>query len=116
MTITDAFGILRGDQQAATQYLRTRTENDLTALFAPKVQEAIDKVELTKYWNPLTSAYNQASTFTGGKPVNTDLNQYVTDQAINGLFLLVADEEKKIRENPAARTSDLLRRVFGSVD
>lgn len=116
MTVNDAFGILNGGQNAATTYLRGRTENDLRVLFQPEVEKAIEKVELTKYWNPLASAYNTASTFTGGQPVNPDLTAYVTSQAMDGLFLLIAEEEAEIRENPAARASDLLKRVFGSVD
>lgn len=117
MTIEDAFGLLRADNtHAATAYLRSRTESELTLLFKPSVQDAIEKVELTKYWNPLSSAYNTATTFTGGQQVNPDLTAYVTDQALDGLFLLVAEEEEKIRENPQARVSDILKRVFGSAE
>jgi hypothetical protein len=117
MTIEDAFGLLRSESHnAATAYLRSRTESELLLLFKPSVEDAIEKVELTKYWNPLSSAYNTATTFTGGEQVNPDLPAYVTDQAMDGLFLLVEEEEKKIRENPGARVSDLLKKVFGSVD
>lgn len=117
MTIEDAFGLLRSDKNdAATVYLRSRTEAELTSLFRPSVEDAIEKVELTKYWNPLSSAYNTATTFTGGQQVNPDLTAYVTDHAMDGLFLLVAEEEEKIRENPTARVNDILKRVFGSVD
>lgn len=116
MSIHDAFGILNGGENAATTYLRGRTESELYALFQPEVEKAIDKVELTKYWNPLASAYNTASSFTGGQPINPDLKGYVTDQAMDGLFLLIAEEEAEIRENPAARATDLLKRVFGSID
>lgn len=114
MTINDAFAILGGNNDAATLYLRSRTENELAGLFKPKVDDAIAKVELTKYWNPLASAYNTASTFTGGQAINPDLTQYVTEKTMEGLFTRIADEEEKIRENPSARVSDLLRRVFGT--
>lgn len=115
MTVEDAFGLLRSnDKQAATAYLRSRTEAELVRKFRPKVDDAVSRVELTKYWNPLTSAYNTATTFTGGQSVNTDLTEYITARASDGLFLLVAEEEAKIRENPSARVNDILRRVFGS--
>ncbi len=69
---------------------------------------------LTNYWTPLANAYNGAAIFTGGKAVDPDLNAYVTTKAIGGLFTLLADEERKIRENPLARTTELLKRVFGN--
>jgi hypothetical protein len=114
MTIEDAFGLLKGGENAATTYLRNKTEASLLQAFQPKVQDAVDKVELTKYWNPLASAYNTATTFTGGQAVNPDLTRYVTDHAMDGLFLLIAKEEASIRQDPAARVSDLLKKVFGS--
>lgn len=113
MTIEDAFGILNGDEHAATDYLRRKTSDELAAAFRPEVGEAIDQVELTKYWNPLARAYNTATRFTGGESVDPDLTQYVTDRAMDGLFLLIAEEEEKIREDPAARVTELLRKVFG---
>ncbi len=116
MSINDAFGILKGENTAATAYLRGRTEAELTQLFAPSVKDAIESVELTRYWQPLASAYNTASTFTGGQQVNPDLQGYVTERTMDGLFTLIAQEETKIRENPAARVSDLLRKVFGAQD
>ncbi len=116
MSIEDAFGLLKGGENAATNYLRNKTEVSLLQAFQPKVQEAVDKVELTKYWNPLASAYNTASTFTGGQAVNPDLTKYVTDHAMDGLFLLITKEEASIRKDPAARVSDLLKKVFGSAE
>ncbi|MEM9051285.1 MAG: DUF4197 domain-containing protein [Bacteroidota bacterium] len=116
MSIQDAFSILKGEDDAATSYLRKTTESNLRAAFQPEVDKAINEVELTKYWEPLTSAYNTTTTFTGGDKVNTDLEAYVSEKAMDGLFLLISEEEKKIRENPAARVSDLLKKVFGSVD
>jgi hypothetical protein len=114
MTINDAFAILKGEDDAATEYLRRSTETSLRTAFEPEVNKAINEVELTKYWQPLTSAYNSASVFTGGEKVNTDLEAYVTDKALDGLFLLISEEEEKIRENPAARVTELLERVFAS--
>lgn len=114
MSINDAFAILKGEDNAATNYLRGSTETSLRAAFQPEVSKAINEVELTKYWQPLTSAYNSASVFTGGEKVNTDLEAYVTDKAMDGLFLLISEEEEKIRENPAARVTELLEKVFSA--
>ncbi len=116
MTIEDAFAILNGEENAASNFLMNRTRAQLQTAFAPKVQSAIEKVELTKYWEPLISKYNLTTEFTGGEPINEDLEGYITDRAIEGLFVHIRSEEKKIRENPAARASELLKRVFGSVD
>ncbi|MDP4954124.1 MAG: DUF4197 domain-containing protein, partial [Flavobacteriales bacterium] len=116
MSIEDAFAILQGGETAASDFLMQKTRTQLETAFAPKVQEAIEKVELTKYWEPLISKYNIATQFTGGEPVNEDLEAYVTDRAIDGLFVHIKQEEQKIRSNPAARVTELLKRVFGSVD
>ena len=115
MTIADGFAILKGEKNAATNYLRKNTETQLVEKFSPEVNAAIEKVELTKYWGVLTTAYNTANAFTGGNDINTDLDAYVTDKAMDGLFTMVAKEEEKIRENPAARVTDLLKKVFGSI-
>ena len=115
MSIQDAFGILNGGEGAATEYLKGKTTNELITAFRPKVDAAIAKVKLTDYWNPLAEKYNTAMTFTGGDKVNTDLGDYVTRRAITGLFTMVEKEENKIRENPAARVSDILQKVFGSI-
>lgn len=114
MTIEDGFNILRGDSTAATSFLKRTTTTELTQKFRPIVQKAIDQVNLTSYWEPLTQAYNTSTLLTGAEPVNTDLTAYVTEKALSGLFYYVADEEKKIRKDPAARVTDILKRVFGS--
>lgn len=114
MSINDAFAILKGGEHAATNYLRQTTGEELRGLFEPKVSDAIDKVELTKYYSPLASAYNTATMVSGGEKINPDLTAYVTEKSVDGLFVLIAEEEKKIRENPAERVTDLLRKVFGS--
>ncbi len=111
MTIQDGFKILKGPDDAATQYLRQKTTAPLTAKFRPVVHQALQKVNVTKYWNPIITRYNQVPLVTR---VNPDLDAYVTEKGLDGLFYLIAKEEKKIRENPAARVTELLRRVFGS--
>jgi hypothetical protein len=115
MTLADGFNILNGGDGAATTYLKNQTTAQLTAAFRPKVEAAIAKVKLTDYWNPIITKYNSAMTVTGGEKLNPDLNAYVTDKAINGLFLMVAQEENKIRKDPMARVTDLLQKVFGSI-
>lgn len=114
MTVADGFAILKGDEHAATDFLKERTTQELTGKFRPIVERATQEVALTSYWQPLTSAYNTATLFTGGQTVDPDLDAYVTQRAIDGLFVLVAEQEQRIREDPLARTTDLLRRVFGA--
>ena len=115
ITIEEAIKILNGGDGAATDFLRKNTEAELEAAFAPKVEESIKEVKLTEYWNPVMTKYNQAVKFTGGEEVNTDLNKYVTEKAMDGLFHMVKQEENKIRKDPAARVTDLLTKVFGSI-
>lgn len=110
MTITDAIGILRGGNNAATNYFKTKTTVDLTAAFSPVVNKALQQTNATKYWNDVFTVYNQFSK----NKIDTDLGSYVTGKAIDGIFYEVAIEEQKIRENPAARVTDLLKKVFGS--
>ena len=115
MSVNDGFAILKGGDGAATTFLKKQTTAELTAAFSPKVKEAIAQVKLTEVWNPIMSKYNTAMTFTGGQKVNPDLNAYVTQKAIDGLFKLVELEENKIRKDPAARVNDILQKVFGSI-
>ena len=116
MTVEDGFAILNGGNGAATEYLKNQTRPKLKEAFMPKVEEAISNVKLTEHWNPLITKYNTAMTLTGGEKLNPDLNEYVTDKAIDGLFLMVKKEEDKIRLDPMARVTDLLNRVFGSLN
>ena len=116
MSISDGFAILNGGDGAATKFLKDNTTSQLIAAFAPKVQASIEKVKLTDYWNPVMTKYNRAMTLTGGEKVDTDLNKYVTERAISGLFLMVEKEENKILKDPAARVTDLLSKVFGSLN
>ncbi len=111
MTIDDAFGILKGQPDAATQYLKKTTTAQLKEKFKPVVQKSLDKVSATQYYGDLVGTYNKIPLV---QKVNPDLNEYATDLAIQGLFIMIAKEEKNIRQDPLARTSDLLKRVFGS--
>ncbi len=115
MTINDAMGILKGADNAATEYLKRTTSAALTAEFTPVVKNAVETVEVTKYWNPIASAYNKTTWLTGEKAVNPDLDKYITQKALDGMFKLIAIEEKKIRKDPVARVTDILKKVFGSV-
>lgn len=110
MSIGDGFAILKGNDTAATHYLREKTFSPLKEKFKPVVNDAISQVKVTSYWAPLVTIYNKIP---GVKKQNPDLNDYVCNKAINGLMLLIADEETKIRKDPAARVSDLLKKVFG---
>lgn len=113
MTVTDAMGILKGGDTAATHYLREKTYGSLITAFKPTVKEAITKVEVTKYWNPLVTTYNKIPFV---EKQNPDLDSYVTDLAAKGLFKLVRDEEAKIRKDPLQRATDILKKVFGYAD
>jgi hypothetical protein len=111
MTIQDAFAILRGEENAATQYLQRTTSAQLKSAFMPVIQSTLEKTNATRYYADLVSTYNKIPLV---EKVNPDLDDYATDKAIEGLFVMIAAEEKNIRENPAARVTDLLKRVFGS--
>lgn len=115
MTVQDGFAILNGGNGAATKFLRDATTSQLVEAFRPKVENAIAQVKLTEYWEPIVGKYNAAMTFTGGDKVNEDLSAFVTDRAITGLFFMVENEEDKIRQDPAARVTDILVKVFGSL-
>ena len=110
MTIQDAFGILRGGDFAATNYLKQKTTPELTAAFSPVISKSLDKTDATKYWKDVFSVYNRFSK----SPVNTDLNAYVTQKALDGLFYNIGLEEQKIRKDPAARITDILKKVFAN--
>lgn len=110
MTITDGVNILKGNNDAATQYLKNNSSTQLNAAFLPVVKNSLQKVQVTKYWTPLVKSYNRLPFV---KRMNPDLNAYVTQKAIEGLFKLIADEELKIRTNPSARINDILKKVFG---
>jgi len=126
MTIQDAFGILKGDKNAATQYLKDKSYSKLRDLFLPKVKTSLDKkllanISTNESWDMLTGSYNKvAGSFAGKianlKTVNTPLDEYVTNKALDALFLKVAEEELQIRKDPMKRVSSILRKVFSQQD
>ncbi|MCL9806268.1 DUF4197 domain-containing protein [Flavobacterium amniphilum] len=113
ITITDAKNILLGNQDAATNYLQTSTRNPLYAKFNPVVQQSIGKVGADVIWNNIIKKYNNLPLVT---KVNPDINDYVTNKALDGVFKMIAVEEKNIRTNLNSRTSDLLKKVFALQD
>ena len=123
MNIADGYSILNGVDTAATHYLRENTFGELTQLFAPVMQSSLDKdivagVSAQETWNTLTQNYNTVANsplgqLAGLTPVNTDLGEWVTTRALDGLFVKVADEEIAIRNDINHRVTELLRRVFG---
>lgn len=126
MSISDAVGILFGNQNAATEYLRQNTYTQLKSAFAPKVKNSLSKplvanVSTNETWNLLNSGYNSAAksalgSLAGLKTVNVNLEEYVTEKALDALFTKVAEEEKAIRTDPVARINDILKIVFGQLD
>jgi len=110
MTIQDAWGILKGEPNAATNYLKKTTSSQLTAKFKPVMQSALSKNNATKYYSDLVNTYNKVPFV---DKVNPNLDDYATSLALKGLFTLVEKEEGNIRKNPTARATDLLKKVFG---
>ena len=110
MSITDGLKILRGGDFAATDYLKSNTTKVLTEKFRPVIDASLTKVDATKYWKDVFTAYNKFSS----TPVNTDLNDYVTEKALSGLFYNIGLQEQKIRKDPAAQVTDILKKVFSS--
>lgn len=109
MSITDGVKILRGGDFAATDYLKGETTLELTEKFRPVIEASLIKVDATKYWKDLFTNYNRFSK----DQVNTDLTAYVTERALSGLFYKISLEEQKIRKDPAAQVTDILKKVFG---
>ncbi|MBI9052877.1 MAG: DUF4197 domain-containing protein [Bacteroidales bacterium] len=110
MTLNDALGILKGEDDAATRYLENHTRDQLVEKFKPIIKTSLNKVGATKHWKTVFSSYNKIPFI---KKVNPNLDDYVTDLAIDGLFIQIAKEEVEIRKNPVARVTDLLKKVFG---
>jgi hypothetical protein len=126
MTITDALGILKGENNAATQYLRRTTYDGLFNLYRPKIEESLNKklvgnISTSQSWNTLTGKWNEVANsvigrVAGFKTVDVKLDDYLTHKGLDGLFLKIEEEEKLIRQDPVARVTDLLKRVFGTLD
>ena len=126
MTVRDAFDILRGENNAATQYLRQTTYDELFNLYSPRIRASVEKdlvggISTQDSWDALTGQWNKfagslAGRLAGVHPVETNLGNYLTDRALNGMFVKVAAEELKIREDVSARVTPILRKVFGSLD
>lgn len=109
MSIRDAFGILNGGDSAATKYLYEKTITSLTTAFKPVVARSLTKVEAAKYWNSVFTSYNKVPFV---RKIDPNLTTYVTDRALSGIFYQIALEEQKIRKDPLARTTDILKKVF----
>ncbi len=109
MTVTDGINILKGGDFAATEYLKKMTTAELNINMRPVIETSLSKVNATQHWNAVFTNYNKFS----GKQVDTDLAAYVTSKALDGLFYAISLEEQKIRKDPAAQVSDLLKKVFG---
>lgn len=126
MSIKDAFNILNGPDNAATQYLKSTTYTELYNLFKPKIQASTEKklignISTKDSWNALTTKWNTLANSVAGKianlkPVNTNLDDYLTNKALSGMFIKVEGEELKIRKDVNARVTTSLKRVFGSLD
>ncbi|WP_430810962.1 MULTISPECIES: DUF4197 domain-containing protein [unclassified Carboxylicivirga] len=124
MSISDAFTLLKGEPSAATDYLKENTYDALFELYQPKIEAALDKeiaagISPNASWESMTNKWNRIADNPLGKmaglnAVKVDLDTYLTQEALNGLFVKIAQEEAAIRENPQARVNALLKRVFGS--
>ena len=111
ISISDAIGLVKNGDTSATHFFRVKTTEKLVAAFQPVIKASLDKLEATKYYGDIVNTYNNFPTTL--KKLNPDLNAFVTNRATEALFDLVAKEELNIRQNLAARTTDLLRKVFG---
>ena len=111
ITISDGINILKGNDTAATNYLRTKTQTELAASFSPIIKTSLDKVEATKNWEKIITVYNKIPLV--NKKINPDLTAYVAEKSMSGLYTEIASQEKEIRSNPMARTTAILKSVFG---
>jgi Protein of unknown function (DUF4197) len=111
MTLKDALNIVKGPKDAATNYFKEKTKEKLITAFTPSVKSSLDKVDATKHYSDIMNSYNSLPTTF--KKVNPDLTSFVVGKAVDALFDQVAKEEANIRANPLARTSDILKKVFG---
>jgi len=112
MTLTDALGIVRGNKDAATQYFKQNTSQELITALTPPVEASLDRTNATKYYADIANTYNRLPT--SFNKVNPDLTDYVVEKALDALFDQIAKEEANIRANPLARTTEILKKVFGT--
>ena len=110
MTVVDAYGIVKGDETAATSYFKDKTLDNLYGLFKPVVTDSMAQVGVVRSYKRMMDKYNSIPFV---KKIDVDIEDYVTDEALDGLFFMVGEEEKKIRKDPAARVTELLKKVFG---
>ena len=110
MTVVDAYGIVKGDETAATSYFKDKTSDNLYGLFKPVVTDSMAQVGVVRSYKRMMDKYNSIPFV---KKIDVDIEDYVTDEALDGLFFMVGEEEKKIRKDPAARVTELLKKVFG---
>ena len=110
MTLEDARGILMGGDTAATDFFRRKTQDKLYQAFKPTVSQKVDEVGATRAYKAMMGRYESVPMM-GSQSL--DLDHYVTEKSLDGLFYMVGQEEKRIRTNPAARTTELLKTVFG---
>lgn len=113
MTISDAIGLVKNGDTSATHFFRVKTTDKLISAFLPVIKTSLDNLQATKLYGDVVNTYNNFPTTI--KKINPDLPSFVTGKATDALFDLVAKEERNIRQNVAARTTDLLRRVFGGL-
>ena len=109
MSIKDAVNILKGDDDSATNYLHQESNEEFRAIFRPIIQKSISNNKVATNWKKIMTAYNSIPMT---KKINPDINSYILEKTIEGIFTLIAQEEKKIRENPEKRVTDLLQKVF----
>lgn len=112
MTLQDAIGLIKNGDTSATHFFRVKTTDKLVAAFTPIIQASLNKADATKYYGDIIKTYNDLPTTF--KKLNPDLTGYVTNRATNALFDLIGKEEVNIRSNFLARTTDLLKKVFGT--
>jgi hypothetical protein len=117
MSFSDAMGVLKGGNGAATTFLKKTTTTALHGAFQPVIKKALEEVEVAKYWEPIVKAINSNKGLLGlSSDINPDLNMYVTEKATTGLFTEIEKEENAIRQNPGKRTTEILKKVFSYAD
>ena len=112
MSVTDAMGLVKGGDNSITRYFKNKSDAQLVQKFTPSVNKSLENVKAVKQWNDIAAIYNKLPLV---KKQNLDVGAYTTRKAVDGLYVLMAEEEKKIRTNPAARITGTLKDVFGTI-